>query len=231
MRAANVAVQLNRSLWLCLAVFVMAGCTKSSAPLNSANIMFVNGCLSATTVGVEANNTSVTGATELPFLTNSGYRYVTAGNGVYLTFFLGGKGSPFASQTENITASDNYSAFIGGAVGVPEYVFTADDLTPPSSGNAKLRFVNLSPDNINESVAANDTLIAQGVGNNSVSGFSEIAKGAYFITAFDPYNRNTVVQGDSMVFLAGKIYTIMLSGTLADSGSTSGLTLTVIKNN
>lgn len=212
----------------CCSFIILQGCSKSSAPLNSANILFVNGCISASSVGVKANNTSITGATDIPFLANSSYRYVTAGADVYLTFY---SGNPFASRTVNITASDDYSAFIGGSLSAPIYLFTTDDLTPPESGNAKVRFVNLSPDNINESVAANDTLVAQGIATNTISTYYQVAQGGYFMKAFDPGNRNTIISGDTVVLVAGKIYTVMLTGTLADSGTTSGLVLTVIHNN
>ena len=215
----------------CCTVAILQACSKSSAPLNSANILFVNGCISAPSVGAQANNTSITGATDIPFLANSGYRYVMAGNDVYLTFYSGTSGAPFASRAVDITAPNNYSAFIGGTLAAPIYLFTADDLTPPEAGNAKVRFVNLSPDNINESVIANDTLVAQGIATASISTYYQVAKGAYFMRAFDPGNSNSRIPGDTVLLLAGKIYTIMLSGTLADSSTTSGLGLTVIHNN
>ena len=96
---------------------------------------------------------------------------------------------------------------------------------------AKVRFVNLSPDNINESVAANDTLVAQGIATNTISSFYQVAQGSYFMSAFDPGSSKTTISGDSLAFVAGKIYTVMLTGTLADSGTTSGLMLTVVHNN
>ncbi len=223
-----------KGLFKCLltagcSIIIFQSCSKSAAPLNSANVSFVNGCLSAPSIGVKANNTSISGATDIPFLANSGYRYVVAGRDVYLTFYTGT--GPFASRTVNIAASDNYSAFIGGTLSNPMYLFTTDDLTPPQPGKAKVRFVNLSPDNINESVATNDTLVAQGIATNTVSTFYEVKQGGYFMSPFDPGHSSTTISGDTVALVAGKIYTVMLTGTLADSGTTSGLMLTVIHNN
>jgi len=231
MRKTKAKSGLNRLLLACCSFVILQACSKSPVPLNSASIVFVNGCISAPSVGVKADNSSIYGATDIAFLANSGYRYVTAGSGVYLTFSLDNTGTPFASKAVNLTAPDNYSAFIGGTENSPLYLFTTDDLTPPAAGMAKVRFVNLSPDNVNESVAANDTLVAQGILTNTASSFSEIAKGGYFLSAFDPNNSGTTISGDTVIFEAGKIYTIMLTGTLADSGTTSGLALTVIHNN
>ncbi len=218
-------------LWVCAVFFLLMGCSKSAAPLNSADVLFVNGCADAGFVSVKANSISVSGATGIGYLANSGYKYVTAGTGVNLTFFEDNGVTPLANQAENMVAAVHYSAFVGGVASNPIYIFTTDDLTPPAAGNAKVRFVNLSPDNINESVTANDTLIAQGIGVNTASSFYEIAAGYYVIGAFDPGNKNMVINGDSLVLAKGKIYTVMLSGSQTGTGITMAPALTFINNN
>ena len=95
--------------WLCAVVFVQS-CSKSNAPVNSADVMFVNGCVSASSVSAKANSVSVSGATDIGYLANSGYQYVTAGYGVNLTFFLGITGQPLANLAENLVAAGHYRA-------------------------------------------------------------------------------------------------------------------------
>ena len=217
------------ALFILLVVSGLLGCTKSAAPLNSANVMFVNGCLSASSVSVKANSIPVDGAPGIPFFGYSGYKYVTAGSGVNLTFFQS-TGASLANRAVNISASGHYSAFIGGDVSNPQYVFTTDDLTPPSKGNAKLRFINLSPDNISEVMTANDSVVTGGIGPDSVTGFQLLRAGKYALGMFDPTNDSLTAATDSLTFSSGKIYTVMLTGTHLGSGTT-GLTLTVSGNN
>ena len=192
--------------------------------------MFVNGCMSAGSISAKANSISVDGASGIGFLASTGYTYVTAGAGVNLTLLEDNGGMPLASRAENIVAAGHYTVFAGGAAGAPAYVFTTDDLTPPTSGNAKLRFVNLSPDYINEVATANDTIISQAITTNTASDFYQLKAGAYAIGAFVPGNKYVVINADSMAILAGKIYTIVLTGSATGAG-TDGLLLSVIKNN
>ena len=220
--------RINVSFTLLLITGCLSGCTKSSAPLNSANVMFVNGCLSASSITVKANSISVDGASAIPFLGYSGYQPVTAGSGVNLTFLS--SGMAFANRAVNITAPNHYSAFVGGDVANPAYIFTTDDLTQPSKGNAKLRFVNLSPDNISETITANDSIITQGIGPDSISAFFLLRAGKYALGMFDPVNDSVAATTDSLVFSSGKIYTVLLTGTQLSSGTT-GLLLTVTGNN
>ncbi|MBS1689965.1 MAG: DUF4397 domain-containing protein, partial [Bacteroidetes bacterium] len=63
----------------------------------------------------------------------------------------------------------------------------------------------------------------------SSSSFTSVTPGSYTIKAGDPANISTVVSVAQQID-AGKIYTVVLTGTLSGSG-TSGLTLTVFKNN
>ncbi len=220
--------RINVSFILLLIVGCLSACTKSSAPLNSANVMFINGCLSASSVTVKANSVPVNGGSAIPFLGYSGYQSVTAGSGINLTFLS--SGVAFANRAVNITAPNHYSAFVGGDVANPVYVFTTDDLTPPSKGNAKLRFVNLSLDNISETMTANDSIITQGIGPDSVSAFFLLRAGKYALGMFDPANDSIGTTTDSLVFTSGKIYTVLLTGTQLGSGTT-GLLLTTTKNN
>jgi len=192
--------------------------------------MFVNGCVYSSSVSVKANSVGVNGASGISYLGNSRYVYVPAGSGVNLTLFQG-TGAPLANYAENITAPNHYTAFAGGDIGDPKYIFTTDDLTPPSSGNAKLRFINLSPDNISETATVNDSIIAANVSLSNVSAFCQLRAGKYTIGAFDPTNSALLIDAtDSILFQGGKIYTVMLTGRAAGSGA-DGLVFSVIQNN
>ncbi len=192
--------------------------------------MFVNGCMTASSVSVKENSVAIAGASGIPFLNSSGYKYVTAGSEVNLTFFLDNTSTPLANRAVNLVAPQHYSVFIGGTVSYPIYLFTNDDLTPPTSGNVKLRFVNLSPDNINETATVNDTIVAPGIAINTISSFCQVKAGACVIGVFDPFNNSTAFHTDTMILAGGKMYTVMLTGS-ATGALADTLSLSVIKNN
>jgi hypothetical protein len=193
--------------------------------------MFVNGCAGTGSVYVTNGSTKVTGASNIPFAGTSGYQYTTAGS-PDITFYVSSLGGtdPLKSFTASFTAKTHYSVFVGGIITNSSYVVTADDLSAPSSGNAKVRFINLSNDTLSENVAANTTSIATGITSLQASSFTAITAGTYIIKAGDPANIGSVVSTASLSFSAGKIYTVILTGTLSGTG-TSGLTLTVLNNN
>jgi hypothetical protein len=219
------------SLFVVAAAF--AGCSKSSnsAPANSADVMFVNGCAGTGSVYVTDGSTKVTGASNIAFAGTSGYQYIMAGS-PDITFYVSSLGGtdPLKSFNASFAANTHYSVFVGGIITNSSYVVTADDVSAPPSGNAKVRFINLSNDTLSENVAANTTSIATGITSLQASSFTDITAGTYIIKAGDPANIGSVVSTASLSFSAGKIYTVMLTGTLSGTG-TSGLTLTAINNN
>ena len=215
-----------------LSFFAIGSCKKSSpAPANTANVMFVNGCAGVANVDVSANSTKVAAATNLAFMKNSGYQNITAGTDS-ITFVLTSTGTPLKTNTSSYTANSHYSVFIGGLVTGPSAVVLSDDLSAPASGKAKIRFVNLSNDALSVTANAGTIAFATGINAQTSSSFTEIASGAYSIKAGDPANISTVVTlGTSTTQLSsGKIYTVMLTGTLTGTGPSS-LTLTLINNN
>jgi len=137
------------------AIIAFSACKKTnkSTPSTNANVMFVHACAAgATTINLDgkANGSTVAGAANMAFLKGSGYQPIAAGSGVDLSFFVTGL-NILTHSAESLTANTYYTAFAGGSITAPSFVFTTDDLSAPSSGNAKIRFVNLSPDNLTTS--------------------------------------------------------------------------------
>jgi hypothetical protein len=213
------------------AIVAFSACKKKdNPPSNNANVMFVNGCAGTTAVDVSVGNTKVSGAVNIAFLSNSGYKGITAGNDS-MAFILTNLGTPLKSLTSNLTANKSYSVFVGGLITGPVAVLLNDDLTAPPAGYAKVRVVNLSTDAMSVNANLGSTVIATGVGpQGSSAGFVQVAAGSYDIKVGDPTNIGTVVQTSATPLNSGKLYTVMLTGTVSGS-STSALKLTVIGNN
>ncbi|GAA4462483.1 hypothetical protein GCM10023093_09170 [Nemorincola caseinilytica] len=222
---------LLSSLVLSLLVSLHACKKKDNTTNTSTSVMFVNGC-AGTLPGIDAkaDDRNVSGALNLTFPSNSGYRLIGAGTSVKLDYYLTNVGTPVASKTVTIETGKHYSAFAGGIVTSPTFVFTTDDLTAPGSNGAKIRFVNLSPDGLNVTANAGNNVIDSAVTTMEVSPFREVIAGVYDLKAGDPSNLSTVVSLNTRTLAAGKIYTLMLTGTTSGTG-VSALQLTLISNN
>ncbi len=215
--------------------FTLPSCKKKDPqPSNNAYLMFVHGCAGgATPINVDGrvNNATIANAGNKAFLQNSGYQSVSSGS-VNIGFFVSGL-SELKSAAENLAAGGHYTAFAGGSVLSPTFVFTTDDMTVPASGNAKIRFVNLSNDTVHMDAFVQSAKIGSSVASQQVTAFTEVFAGTYEIRAGDPANFGSVVtlNNGTTSLGAGKIYTLMLTGTSSATTGTSKLTLTLINNN
>jgi hypothetical protein len=218
-------------LLVAMSVMGMYGCKKdNSAPANSASVMFVNGCAGTTGIDAKIDNVNVSGAANLAFSYGSGYKYVKAANSVIVGFYLTNVGTPVTTDTVSISPNLHYTAFSGGLITAPTFVLTLDDMAAPATNNAKLRFINLSNDIMSVTATAQNQVIDSVVTSMKVSPYIQVPAGNYELKAGDPSNINTVVSTGSTSLAAGKIYTLMLTGSLAGTGS-SALKLTLVNNN
>ena len=212
-----------------------SGCSKSNnGPSNIANVTFVNGCNGSSNIDTKVNNTKLVAASNLAYFRYSGYQNVTAGASVAINLFLTNQGTPLCNGTPALTAGDYYSVFAGGIVTHPTFVVTTDDMTAPTTGNAKVRFINLSSDTLNEScfIGVGTSKLDSNISAGTSTPFFEVAAttGAQVLLQ-DPLKPTVLAEIASQPFSAGKIYTIMLTGTQYATTSGAGLTLTVINNN
>ena len=221
------------SLSVLATVVFFGACKKSSSsPSNSASVMFVNDCTPQTTLNLDAsvNNTNVSSGTNLAYGSSSGYQYVTAGTGAVINFKLTGLNTLFATTTQSLTVNDKYSVFVGGIFTTPIVVFAADDLTAPSSGMAKIRFVNLCADGLNTDCYVGINKVDSNVAYGNCSAFVEVPATTAAVQMNDHSVAAKFASLANQQLTAGKIYTIMLTGTVSGSGS-AALKLTSINNN
>ena len=219
-----------------VAIAAFSGCSKSSssAPATNASVMFVHGCASGTgTINLAAydNGAAVNNASNLAFLANSGYQNIKAGSGISLSFSVTGLGG-LDTGIVNLSVGSSYTAFAGGSVTKPTFVLASDDLSLPTAGYAKVRFVNLSPDGVNIQCYVNGAAVDSSLPPMSASSFYDVAATVsnVKIQAFEPLITNSAVIA-SQALAAGKIYTFMFTGTNGATTGSSALTLTAINNN
>lgn len=204
---------------------------KETVPENSAPVMFVNGCAGTLpAIDAKVDEVNVSGALNMPYTNGSGYKNVKAGAAVKISYYITNAGTPVVNGTYNITTGKYYSAFAAGLITSPSLVVTQDDMTAPTASSAKIRFINLSPDIMNVTANVSNNIIDTAVIYKEVTGFLNVTAGTYDLKAGDPTNINTVKALDAKTLAAGKIYTLMLSGTQAGTGE-SALRLTLISHN
>ncbi len=221
------------SLSVLAVILAFTACKKNNpAPANTANVMFVNGCAGTVNVDVSVNNTKLNSASNLAFLKNSGYQSIAQGTAVPIAFALTATGTPLISATESLTTNAHYSVFAGGLVSgtSTSLVFATDDLTAPSSGMAKVRFINLSSDNLNTSCYVGSIKVDSNVAYKTCTPFFEVSPITAKIAMIDQVVLTNSGELSGQQISAGKIYTFMLTGTSTGS-LTSVLTLTLINNN
>ncbi|WP_276131675.1 DUF4397 domain-containing protein [Polluticoccus soli] len=198
-------------------------------PSNMAKVKYTNACISTGALRVQVNDVALQNVNSLTYLASSAYINVTPGTNVKHGFVIEDSNLPLASVNNDLVANNAYSVFATGTVTSPSAIAITDDLTAPPTGNAKIRFVNLSPDNLSESVYVGQTKLDSNVMFKQATPFRQVAAGSYQIIVQDPANVPSSRTLSGQQLDAGKIYTLMITGTVAGSGS-AALTLTLVNN-
>lgn len=210
---------------------IFSACTKKDRfPSNSAAVSFVNGCVGAGKIDAKVNAGAIQNAAGVDFQKASPYVYVLSGSSIDISYYLSG-GLLLTSGKANLSYGVHYSAFAGGRVTSPFLVVTTDDLAAPSANSCKVRFVNLSPDTLHYDVALGPNTIAMDIASGNYSVFSSIVAGTYELKAGQPSNISSFLSGGTQTLAAGKIYTIILTGTQQSAGSSASPKLTLLTNN
>lgn len=212
------------------AILIFSACKKegdSEPDPSITRAMFINATVGADTIRVRTNDTIAYSG--LNFSNNTGYMNFSPGNR-HIEFLLQSSGLPLKDITQNLVENRLYSVFSAGVINNPEIVIINDDLTPPSAGNAKVRFVNLSakPD-MSVNVWVGQDSVANNISVNNASGFTEIPEGNKQVLAQDPTDPPGQKNIPNYEFKAGAIYTIILTGSPSGAGIYE-LKLAVIKN-
>jgi len=215
-------------------VFVFSGCTKNNdGSGNEAQVMFVNGCSGTNDVDVKVNGVVAAGSGSISYFGNSGYQGFSANSNLNIDFYLL-QGTYLIGATRNFTQHYRYTVYAGGLVTSPSFVVTTDEFPTLPSGKAAVRFINLSNDSLNESFSVGAATLDSNIGYTICSPYFEIAASSGTgVTAVDPRYTSSpfLATLPSQAFSAGKIYTVMLTGSSTASTAPAVLKLTVIQNN
>ena len=177
----------------------------------------------------------------------SPYIQITCGNHTIKLTSNGGTSYP-VDTTINFSANGYYSVFAydtaTGSAGLKTLVLN-DNLTPPRTGQAELRFINLSPNSqslnvslINTDSKTMDTILLSNIGYigysevvmDSLSAFKTISAGTYNVSLNTTTTPSMVMFKNSVPFNSGKIYTIYAKGYVNGINANDSLSIGIIEN-
>jgi len=227
---------MKNSLVLVIAitvVMILTGCKDDASPVTptataTGKVLVVHASPDAPAVDLVVDN-AVAG-TNLAFPNNTGYLTVPSGTR-NVKVRVAGTTTTVIEANLPIATGTNYSVFAIDSVSKISAIVLTDDLTPPASGKAHVRFIHLSPN-----APAVDVAVTGGgvlIGNKSFKDY----------TPFVPldaatYNLEVRLAGTSTVVLslpgitlqAGKIYTVFAKGFVGGTASQS-LGAEIVVNN
>ncbi|QKJ31701.1 DUF4397 domain-containing protein [Mucilaginibacter mali] len=139
-------------------------------------------------------------------------------------------GTTLATTNTGIDASGNYTFFLAGTSGNYSVLTSHDDTTAPSSGKAKVRFVQGASGLASASLLANGAAIFTAQGFKAVSDYMEVNAGTVVFATTNAGNGTVLASSASTTLQAGKTYIVYTSGVSGADG-TNALSVKVLANN
>jgi Domain of unknown function (DUF4397) len=207
-----------------LLALILPSCSKPAVSTNistpQAALNFVQACPDEAAVDLLINNSKVSQA--LTYGQYTGYFALNAGNNI-ISFNNDATMQPILADTASFNPNTIHTLFLTNTVSQPQVFALTDTLVAPTTGNASVRFVDVSPD-----APAVDLVIKGGatlVSNRSFKGYSSFAA----IPANIFYNFEVHKAGTATVLATlsnvkvnpGFVYTIWFHG-LANGTTANG---------
>lgn len=160
--------------------------------------------------------------------------YIKAYTGVRTAnFYAAGTMNKIFSDTVQLNPNVGYSLFLVNAVAHPGVFLLTDSISRPATGNASIRFVNVSPDAPAVDLAIKDSTTPL-ISNKAFKGyspFSSIQGNQTYTFEVRQHGTNTVLATLTGAKLnTGSIYTIWLRGLVNTTNDKQKLTVGLITN-
>ena len=188
-----------------------AASSAAAKQVNTALVRFVNGTPTAKDMAFGSN-------TPFPRVGSfdvTDYRALPAERHDFKLLIDSKADEAMATDSEGLTAGKHYTVLaLPGVDGKFTINSISDDLTPPATGKAKVRILNMAPNAASVTLyfgGAKDPLISN-VGLNQPTDYKEVAPSAGSLSLMNTLNkRNSEVVKDVQLE-AGKLYTILIFG-------------------
>jgi hypothetical protein len=148
------------------------------------------------------------------------------------SFYTAGTMTKIFSDTITLNQNMAYSLFLANKPSSPEILLLTDSISRPSSGNASIRFVNVSPDAPPVSLAIQGgQVLASNEPYKGSTSFMPIAGGKNYAFEVRQGTTNTVLATLTNVNLSsGFVYTIWFHGLVASTNNSDKLSIGIITN-
>lgn len=182
----------------------------------SVNVKIVNAAESSPAQDVFINETKIN-SSAVGYIGSTGYISTpNSGNDRKIEFRTSGSADVYATEDEDLKPNKNYTLFLTGTGASADIEVVEDDLTAPSEGKAKIRFVHVSSASSEKVDIYNGTTkIEAGADRGDVTGFIQVDAGVSTIGVL-PAGSTDITAIKSLSFenlQAGKIYTILIYGS------------------
>lgn len=208
--------QMRNGMWLLAVVCLgMTACKKDddTGAGITARVKIVNAAESSSAQDFYLDDTKVNSAA-VAYGESSGYISTPAGSNRHAQFRTSGSAAVYASANADLVSDRNYSFYLAGEGESTTIVTTEDDLSAPSSGKAKVRFIHLSTaaaSSVDIRLLGGAQLVA-GLGFRSSTTFQEMDPGVKVFHVFAAGESTGAIDLEIAALEAGKIYTVWISG-------------------
>ncbi len=144
----------------------------------------------------------------------SGYGNFYSGD-CHLTFKPGGGATVLADTTFALTTNNYYSLFVINDGAKTKALFVKDVTEPATGTNAKIRFVNISPDATSDFNMVTDkstTPIFSNTGFKEITAFRDIEQGIYSFDILNADTNDVITSLEKVKITSGTYYTIIARG-------------------
>jgi hypothetical protein len=205
---------------------------------DEAMVMVVHASPDAGAVDLLVDN--VVAGANLSYPDNTGYLTVEKGDRD-IKVNAAGTQTTVINTTFDFEDDTFYTVFAAGTVAEDDdadlgLLVLTDDLTAPTTGNAKVRFVHLAPDApavdiVNVTDPANEAVLFDAQNYRDATAFASVPAGTYNLEVRTDAGGTTVLPLNDIVLEAGKIYTVFANGFVTPpTGNTNALGAEIIEH-
>ncbi|RYE26731.1 MAG: DUF4397 domain-containing protein [Sphingobacteriaceae bacterium] len=220
-------------MWVVISITNFScGTTNGVNPAAYSRIQIINAIAGSSSLDCTLNSTRIN-TTTLAFPNTTGYISATPGTKYVEIRPTSTPTAPFIDTATVVLKQDSsYSLFFAGQSGSPKSIFIQDNLSAPTLGRAKLRFVNASSTSGNLNITINAVTGYTNIAYRGVGKFVEVPAGTYEFKAFasGATSTNTLGTLSNQVLADGKVYTLYAQGIVGNSSTTSAFGLSLIAN-
>jgi hypothetical protein len=176
----------------------------------------VNGIPDATPLNFKADGTTL--LSSVPFTGASSYITTAAGTRNLQIEASSNPGTILASNSKALAASRDYSVVAVGTLSAPQLAVLTDDNSLPTSGFAKIRFVNALVNSTGVDVLLNFASQTTNLGFAQASTYYQVTPGTTYTITFATPGGVSVIATLTPVELDGAaVYTAYLFGTASSA--------------